>query len=48
MASETDDFAVASNISHVTPLRGLANKIEPGHTALIVIDVQNDFCASGG
>ena len=48
MSSETDDFAVASNISHVTPLRGLANKIEPGHTALIVIDVQNDFCAPGG
>ncbi|MDE0058473.1 MAG: cysteine hydrolase family protein, partial [Defluviicoccus sp.] len=48
MASETDDFAVASKISHVAPLRGLASKVEPGHTALIVIDVQNDFCAPGG
>ncbi len=48
MASGTDDFAVASKISHVAPLHGLANKVEPGHTALIVIDVQNDFCAPGG
>ena len=48
MTSATDDFAVASRISHVTPLRGLANKVAPGHTALIVIDVQNDFCAPDG
>ncbi len=48
MASETEDFAVAAKISHVAPLRGLAGKVEPGHTALIVIDVQNDFCAPGG
>ncbi len=48
MSSATDDFTVALEISHVAPLRGLANKIEPGHTALIVIDVQNDFCAPGG
>jgi ureidoacrylate peracid hydrolase len=26
----------------------LAQKVDPGHTALVVIDVQNDFCASGG
>ena len=48
MTSATDDFAAASRISHVTPLSGLANKVAPGHTALIVIDVQNDFCAPGG
>ena len=48
MTSAPDDFAVASRISHVTPLSGLANKVAPGHTALIVIDVQNDFCAPDG
>jgi ureidoacrylate peracid hydrolase len=26
----------------------LAQKVDPGHTALVVIDVQNDFCAAGG
>jgi ureidoacrylate peracid hydrolase len=26
----------------------LARKVDPSHTALLVIDVQNDFCASGG
>ncbi len=48
METGTDDFAAASRLSHVEPLRGLANKVRPGHTALIVIDVQNDFCAPGG
>ena len=48
MADATDDFAIASRIAHVQPLSGLADKVEPAHTALIVIDVQNDFCAEGG
>jgi ureidoacrylate peracid hydrolase len=26
----------------------LAQKVDPGHTAVVVIDVQNDFCAPGG
>jgi len=26
----------------------LAEKVDPGHTAVLVIDVQNDFCAPGG
>lgn len=29
-------------------LRTLEEKVAPGHTALIVVDVQNDFCATGG
>ncbi len=29
-------------------LTTLAQKVEPSHTVLIVVDVQNDFCASGG
>lgn len=35
-------------LAHVTPLRTLADKLDPRHVALIVIDVQNDFCAEGG
>ena len=33
---------------HRQPLKGLAEKIKPEHCALVVIDVQNDFCAPGG
>jgi len=33
---------------HVSPLRTLSEKLTPAHTALIVVDVQNDFCAPGG
>src|SRR5262245_14842840 len=29
-------------------LRTLAAKVAPGHTAVLVIDVQNDFCAPDG
>lgn len=29
-------------------LRTLEEKVAPGHTALIMVDVQNDFCATGG
>ncbi len=29
-------------------LTTLKQKVEPFHTALIVVDVQNDFCARGG
>jgi ureidoacrylate peracid hydrolase len=27
---------------------GLAERLDPAHTALLVIDMQNDFCAPGG
>ena len=29
-------------------LRTLEEKVNPSHTALIVVDMQNDFCAKGG
>lgn len=29
-------------------LRTLAEKVAPRHTALLIVDVQNDFCAEGG
>jgi ureidoacrylate peracid hydrolase len=34
--------------SHAELLRTLEAKIDPEHTALVVIDVQNDFCADKG
>ena len=39
---------LASEISHVRPLDTLAAKLTPSHAALIVVDMQNDFCAEGG
>jgi ureidoacrylate peracid hydrolase len=33
---------------HRRVLRRLAEKIDPAHSALVVIDIQNDFCAPGG
>jgi len=29
-------------------LRTLAQKVAPGHAALLIVDLQNDFCADGG
>jgi ureidoacrylate peracid hydrolase len=29
-------------------LRSLSDRVRPEHTALVVVDVQNDFCADGG
>lgn len=29
-------------------LRTLAEKAQPNHTALLIVDIQNDFCAQGG
>jgi ureidoacrylate peracid hydrolase len=48
MATPESDFEVAGRLSHVEPLVGLAKKVSPAHTALIVVDMQNDFIASGG
>ena len=47
---ELDDEArrAAEKLSRVPPLWSLAEKVVPAHTALIVIDVQNDFCAPAG
>jgi ureidoacrylate peracid hydrolase len=32
----------------MTMLRSLAEKVDPGHAALLIVDVQNDFLADGG
>ena len=47
--SDTSTTAEAADaLSHVPILRTLEEKVDPRHAALIVIDVQNDFCAPGG
>src|SRR5262249_47174372 len=42
------DFAAAARIAHIRPLSTLNEKADPGHTALLIVDMQNDFCAKGG
>lgn len=48
MATPESDFDVATRIAHVEPLVTLEKKIHPAYTALIVIDMQNDFIAPDG
>ena len=48
MTTTPDDLALASRIAHVELLDTLDRKVRPDHTALLVIDVQNDFCADDG
>jgi ureidoacrylate peracid hydrolase len=47
MASQ-NDHDIAEQLAHVRPFRGLKEKVRPEHTALIVIDMQNDFLAPEG
>jgi ureidoacrylate peracid hydrolase len=44
----TDDFEAVRRIAHVAPFPGLREKVHPRHTALLVVDMQNDFIADGG
>jgi ureidoacrylate peracid hydrolase len=46
--AETPGLSAARRISHVAPLTTLREKVAVPHTALIVVDMQNDFCASDG
>jgi hypothetical protein len=46
--SYKDNLAAAAKLAHIAPLGSLRQKANPNHAALIVIDMQNDFCASGG
>ena len=48
MPIDQNDLDLANGISHVPLLATLDAKVAPAHTALIVVDVQNDFCAPGG
>jgi ureidoacrylate peracid hydrolase len=48
MSETTDTRNAARAIAHVEPLLDFDAKVAPTHTALLVIDMQNDFCADGG
>ncbi len=48
MTDSTEDLDAAVRLAHVRPLLTLREKIDPGRAALIVVDMQNDFCAVGG
>jgi ureidoacrylate peracid hydrolase len=48
MTLPESDFDIASHLAHVRPLGTLNEKVAPHHTALVVIDMQNDFLAPGG
>jgi ureidoacrylate peracid hydrolase len=48
MTTSSDNLTAANRIAHVQPLATLTDKVGAGHTALIIIDVQNDFCDEGG
>lgn len=41
-------LAAIKQLSHREPLIGVSEKSAPGNAALIVVDMQNDFCAPGG
>jgi ureidoacrylate peracid hydrolase len=43
-----EELEVAKRLAHRPVLATLEEKVAPAHTALVVIDMQNDFCASGG
>ncbi len=43
-----EELEVAKRLAHQPLLATLEEKVAPAHTALLVIDMQNDFCASGG
>jgi ureidoacrylate peracid hydrolase len=48
MSVAETDFELAARVAHVEPLVSIERKVRPGHTALLVIDMQNDFIAPNG
>jgi ureidoacrylate peracid hydrolase len=44
----TQNYAAAARRAHLALLASLAAKVDPRHAALVVIDMQNDFCADDG
>ncbi len=46
--SPAKNLEAARRLAHVDVLGSLPQKVAPAHTALLVIDMQNDFCAKGG
>jgi ureidoacrylate peracid hydrolase len=48
MADVSANQKEAGRLAHIEPLFKFEDKIAPPHTALLVIDMQNDFAAEGG
>jgi ureidoacrylate peracid hydrolase len=48
MTDTQAQFEGAQRLSHRPLLTTLEQKLDPAHAALIVVDMQNDFCAPGG
>lgn len=48
MTGTQTTLEAAERLSHRPLLTTLEEKLDPRHTALIVVDMQNDFCAPGG
>jgi ureidoacrylate peracid hydrolase len=46
--STAENYVAATRRARVPLLASLAAKVDPRHAALIVIDMQNDFCADDG
>ena len=46
--SSRTPLEAAAALSFQPLLVGLERKVDPDHTALLIVDVQNDFCAPGG
>ncbi len=45
---QTRCMQAVRRIAHTPPLTTLADKVRPTHAALVVVDMQNDFCADDG
>jgi len=48
MSDQAELIRAAKRLSHRELLTSLEEKTAPDHAALVVVDVQNDFCAPGG
>lgn len=48
MTDRDELYEIAQMIAHKPLLRGLRDKVAPRHTAIIVVDMQNDFVAKDG
>ena len=48
MTDRDELYESAQTIAHKPLLRGLREKVAPRHTAIIVVDMQNDFVAKDG
>ena len=48
MSDQAELIRAAKRLSHRELLTSLEEKVAPAHAALVVVDVQNDFCAPGG